>query len=1169
MKHAPYALFRISGIAALFAASALLPEISSAASFTWNNTSGSTWATSSNWLPATGFPSAAGDVANITNNISSNIAISLGGVGQTVGILNIGDTNASNTFTVGTGTLVLNNSGSGAQINQLSTSKGDIISAAVVLNDNATYDNASTNTGTISGVISGTYSFTKTGTGTLALGTTNTLSGTFSINGGSVDVAGVTGALGTGAVVINSSGTLLAGNSGGSNMLASPSSITLNGGFVQTRDASNRTYGGNFIIAGTGTSTLDLHKNSSSDTINYTFGTLALTAGSNLNITNSGVGANGNPVAIFGTTTITGTSTVGLVSTTNASNTVTLGGINDSGTAATINFVTTGPRSGTVNLGTAVSIVDGTKIRLSGSTSLNLTAGAQIGTVAGVDLGSGATLSLNNNSGGYTVGALSGSGSVYIGFSNTLTIGNTSNNLSSSFAGVITSGNNGGQVVKSGTGTLTLSGSSSYNFGTTVNGGMLLVGANALVSTNGALGNSNSAVVVGASSGTLSAGLLTAGAFTVARDINVQAGNTGVTTLGGDTATASTFSGAVTLNKSATYVSLASGTATFSGVQSGANSVTVGDAGHTGTVLFSNTANTYSGTTILTSGATLEVKRLTAGGSNSSIGSSGTAATSVVFSGGILKYSGTGDTTNRLFTIDANGGTIDASGSSNAALTFSNTAVLVASGTGARTLTLTGASTGNNTLTSILADPTTGQTSLTKSGAGLWILGGLNTYTGLTTVSSGTLAYSANNQIATGGVTVSGATATLAMGANSDTVGTVTVDGGGRITGSGTLTSTSSFELKDGNVSTILAGSGIGLNKTTSGTATITAANSYSGLTDVQNGKLLYGASNVIAAGNVQVSGGVLDLATFSDTVGAVTVTGGSIIGSGTLTGSSYAVQSGTIGAVLGGSGVTMTKSTSGTVTLSAANTFTGATTISAGTLLVSSAGSLASSGVTVGASGNLIYNNTAGYAGTVVVNGTLGGSGKFNGTITGSGQVGPGNSPGILTAAAVDSTGGLGFAFEFTSTGAPTYGNNTASVNDVLRLTDGTAPFTVSLDSSNAIKIYLNVGSLTIGDVFDGGFYTDKSASFLSSIANATYQYYLFNAGGSTNYNGVNYDLYSGPLSFTVGSVAQTADFGGGPVTGFTSEFVVAPEPSTFALLGLGVGMALYGYRRRKAQSL
>jgi len=260
-----------------------------------------------------------------------------------------------------------------------------------------------------------------------------------------------------------------------------------------------------------------------------------------------------------------------------------------------------------------------------------------------------------------------------------------------------------------------------------------------------------------------------------------------------------------------------------------------------------------------------------------------------------------------------------------------------------------------------------------------------------------------------------------------------------------------------------------------------------------------------------------------------------------------------------------LTKTGLGNLTLTGANTYSGATTIIEGSLLVSSAGSLASSGVTVNSGANFVYNNnTTGFAGTVRVSGTLGGSGRFLGTIEGGGQVGPGNSPGILTAAATDPTEGMDYNFEFTSTGMPTYSNNTASVNDVLRLTDATTPFTASLTSpANVVSIYLNVSSLTHGDTFYGGFYTDKSSSFFSSINGATYNYYLFNAEGGTTYNGVNYDLYGGPHQFTVETVAQTANFGGGDVNGHVMKIGVLPEPSTMLLMGVGFAVLLFRRHR------
>ena len=94
----------------------------------------------------------------------------------------------------------------------------------------------------------------------------------------------------------------------------------------------------------------------------------------------------------------------------------------------------------------------------------------------------------------------------------------------------------------------------------------------------------------------------------------------------------------------------------------------------------------------------------------------------------------------------------------------------------------------------------------------------------------------------------------FALGNNqSDSVGTVTLANGGSITGTGTsaLTSTGSFELQDGSVSAILAGSGIGLNKTGAGTVTLTGANTFSGATTLGAGVLNANASAALGDGSV------------------------------------------------------------------------------------------------------------------------------------------------------------------------------------------------------------------------------------------------------------------------------------------------------------------------------
>lgn len=81
--------------------------------------------------------------------------------------------------------------------------------------------------------------------------------------------------------------------------------------------------------------------------------------------------------------------------------------------------------------------------------------------------------------------------------------------------------------------------------------------------------------------------------------------------------------------------------------------------------------NTYTGYTRLISGGnTLVVDDLADGGVASSIGMSTSDATNLEIQNSTIRYIGTGDTTDRLFTISTRGGTIDSSGTG--ALIFDN-----------------------------------------------------------------------------------------------------------------------------------------------------------------------------------------------------------------------------------------------------------------------------------------------------------------------------------------------------------------------------------------------------------------------------------------------------------------------------------------------------------------
>jgi autotransporter-associated beta strand protein len=245
-----------------------------------------------------------------------------------------------------------------------------------------------------------------------------------------------------------------------------------------------------------------------------------------------------------------------------------------------------------------------------------------------------------------------------------------------------------------------------------------------------------------------------------------------------------------------------------------------------------------------------------------------------------------------------------------------------------------------------------------------------------------------------------------------------------------------------------------------------------------------------------------------------------------------------------GGGALSISKEGSGTWVLSGNNTYSGATTVTQGALVIN--GAVAST--------------------SVVVDGSLQGSGvAASATFSGTGSIDPGNSPGILTGAAADPTAGLDFNFEFgTANALPTWSNASASGSDVLRLTNGSAPFTAALDGTNTVTIYFNVGSLNLSDVFSGGFYTDKNADFLGSISSGAFQYFLADVGGNTTYMGGNYTQYTGPYTINVSTFqVANADFAGGNVTGgYVSQFTVVPEPRAALLGGLGL-LALLRRRR------
>ena len=172
------------------------------------------------------------------------------------------------------------------------------------------------------------------------------------------------------------------------------------------------------------------------------------------------------------------------------------------------------------------------------------------------------------------------------------------------------------------------------------------------------------------------------------------------------------------------------------------------------------------------------------------------------------------------------------------------------------------------------------------------------------------------------------------LGGLADTVAGVRQTGGAIV--NGTLISTTAFDMQAGTVSAALAGA-VGLNKTTSGTTTLTGANAYTGITTVGDGVLALGAFNERLANvsRVVVNGGTFDLGGFTQTVDAVQQDGGQISNGNLVSAHNFDMRAGTVSAALAGTqgSVGLLKTTAGTLTLRGTNTYTGLTDVQAGLL--------------------------------------------------------------------------------------------------------------------------------------------------------------------------------------------------------------------------------------------
>ncbi|MBZ9873246.1 autotransporter-associated beta strand repeat-containing protein, partial [Mesorhizobium sp. BR1-1-9] len=936
-----------------------------------------------------------------------------------------------------------------------------------------------TTTLTMSGVATGAGSLTKNGAGTLILSGANPYSGGTVVNAGILRAGaiGVFGPANPGPMTVNTGGTLdlagfdnaVGGLNGTGNVLLGGATLTIGGpaasfsgtiggaGTVWVGTNANQTFSGcgnsyTGVTRINGTLTVGCLRNgnqasdigaSTSDpsnlllvngTLNYTGGTVATDRGFSM----PGV-VNGNIGVLNAQTTLTFSGAV-----TGAGGVVKLG----PGT-----LVLSG--TNTYALGTAVSA----GILRAGSTSA-------FGT-GSMTVGAGATLDLANLSN--TVASLDGSGTVTLG-SGTLTLRTgvstrfVDPGVNQNFSGTI-SGSGG--LVKNGTGTQTqtLSGLNSYTGSTTVNGGILAV-------TNLANGNSNSSI--GASSnaatnlvlngGTLKyigAGGSTDRQFTLAPNGGgFDASGTGAINFASTAPITLTGAGNRTLTL--TGISTANNSLSAQIADNGAGGITSLTKAGTGTWVLKNAASTYTGKTTI-SGGVLAVDKLADGNQASSIGMSAKdAANLIIGSGSTLRYTGAGDTTDRLFTLQTGTSFIESSGTG--AIVFSNTGSAAYSGNGNRTLALGGTNTGLNTMGGTIIDGAGGVTTLAKNDSGTWVLTGNNSYSGNTVINDGNLMIGnggTSGNAGTGNVIVANPTSTLSFN-RSDTfnfAGTLSGPGSIAQIGPGTTVLTSATNAI-GNVTRVDAGTLQVAGGLTTGSATINAgvlAVSSSGTLTTPTIAMNAG-STLSVSGMAGAAGGAA--AALAGDAGTSTInvgSGGTLRAAGDLGGGSDILNlTGTLntgaGALsLGAGNDTLTLNDGGTIT-GTVNGGTGGESGAGDTLQVNNNAARTLDGVNVsgfeslnkqGSAALTLTGNHSYSAGTTVSGGTL--------------QIGNGAVAGALMTPTVANNGTLAFnlnntyAFDGVISG-------TGSVNKL-----GTGITTLTGTNSYGGTTNLNAGTLLI----------------------------------------------------------------------------------------------------------
>jgi fibronectin-binding autotransporter adhesin len=877
---------------------------------------------------------------------------------------------------------------------------------------------------TIGGTVAGPGSFAKEGDGVLILSGANTYTGDTTINGG-VLRAGSALAFGPGDrfMTVNGSGTLdLGGYDIHFRAVNGTGAIDL-GANTLTTGGGTGTFSG--VITGSGGFTRaagGLTQVLSGCNSNYTGATRIITGVLSVDCI-----ANGGQASAIGASTADAANLVmrddGILTYTGLDQTTDRGFLLEnkwgyvdvSNAATTLEF--TGAVEGPGNLAKRGS---GTLV-LSGANTFAGAVQVQAGTLrAGssdaFDQGTsylqfldvaGALFDLNDHNASFSYlldGGATG-GDIDLG-SGTLTITAGYSSASAAFGGAITGA---GNLIMNGSGNQWLSGcDSDYTGTTTINDGALAVsclndgGVNSSIGTSTA--DASNLIINGGTLSYVGAGGSTNRQFTLGASGGNALDASGTGAINFTSNAPLTFSGtdtAQTLTLTGTSVDDNTLAADITNNGTGVTSLTKTGAG---TWILTNPDSRYTGKTVI-SGGVLGVGKLADGGLASSLGaSSADAANLAIGNNSTLRYTGTGDTTNRLFTLSAGTTTIQSSGTG--AVVFTDTGpVTLASNNQARTIALGGTNTGNNTLAGSIGNAGTGVTTFAKNDGGTWMLTGNSTYTGPTVINDGNLIVGnggTTGNVGTGNVIVDAATSTLSLN-RSDTF---TFDG--TLSGPGTLAQigagTSILTSSTNAIGATTIGAGIlqvdgGLATQTiamTGASTLTVngmvqapgaaavaitgdagANSINvnaAATLLANGDLGAGADIVALSGTLDTGAGALALGDDNDTLvlnDGAQITGSVLAGAGTdLLRVNNALAYNLDGASVGGF-ERLDKQNTGTLTLTGDHTYTDGTTIEAGIVQVGSGGTSGSLASDVLNNGTLAFNRSDAYAFTGEISGT------------------------------------------------------------------------------------------------------------------------------------------------------------------------------------------------------